>query len=164
MRPDAVIVSGPATAVFLASGICSPGKYKRTFSTIIFRKSLICGFCHKMSVNIVNLFMCSILKLHIIRQWSVEACRLIHIIPYATDTVLEKYLCLLSPPASDALLCEVRKYRCSRPDSIFIYTAICIMCKCIHLHALFVHEIVLILFHTRVNDGYELYTPVSKLL
>ena len=110
-----------------------------------------------MSVDIVHPLMIGNLiffgKDNIIRQWTIEACRLIHIVPYAHNAFIQQKLMLLSPPVSHFLSSKVRKCRITGPYRINVDITICIFCKIIVIDPFTIHIVVFVLFHTWVNNG-----------
>ena len=92
-------------------------------------------------------------KYDILRQWSAEAGRLIHIIPDAADALVHQQFCLAAPPVSYSRGGVIRKYRVSRPYNIFVDVTFRSLGKVVITDTFIIHMVTLFNLCAGVNNG-----------
>ena len=102
-------------------------------------------------------------KHNVLRQLPAEACRLIHIIPYAAYAFIYKELLILAPPVTHFFFAKIRINRISRPYCIDIDLTLRRRCKIAVLHTFVVNRISLFQLYTRINDGYDLDAVLRQI-
>ena len=120
-----------------------------------------------MTINVVHSRVVALFVLigkhNVLRQLPAEACRLIHIIPYAAYAFIYKELLILAPPVTHFFFAKIRINRISRPYCIDIDLTLRRRCKIAVLHTFVVNRISLFQLYTRINDGYDLDAVLRQI-
>ena len=102
-------------------------------------------------------FKCAKLLQHIFQTiLGIKNCRLIHIIPESLNSLIQKEFILIAKPVSCFFVQHIRKQSLTRPYSCNKGTSVFFGTEISFLQSLFIDIVSLFLFHTGINDWYQM--------
>ncbi|MNI03857.1 hypothetical protein D3C73_567680 [compost metagenome] len=168
MLPVTPIISCPYCGIALNPGIPCSSQHKCPFSLKQLLHSFIGCLTHKQAVYVVHFSMCfriagitvNYAGIHRFCR-RIKNARLIHIVPYSTDSVVYIKLMKRSPPFTSTFIRKIREYAWTWPDVTNILFSIRCLAKTSRFKPLLVYLVPRLNFDSWVNNRH--YTKTQLL-